>query len=270
MVEAEAHAVVDVFAGYVGRAVVVSSMDVYRAYDVLLGREENPQPVPVSEESELRVHLFPYRGKEERGPDDPQRWQDDYDKIPVERIFLDEDRLKATVLRLPAVYGPRDRQHRFRDVARRLADDRHDMVVDEEFAHWRFTHGYVENVAGAITLAATTDASSGIFNVGEKESPTREEWLRRVFDAAGWNGHVVIVPASVLPDELKVTGLNLYQDMACDCSKIRQELGFSEPVEWDEGVKRTIQWEIESLRREADYSDTDYAAEDEVLTKLRP
>lgn len=133
---------------------------------------------------------------------------------------------------------------------------------------WRFTHGYVENVAAAIALAATSLGPGGVFNAGEEETPTREDWLRRIFDAAGWDADVVVVPGSILPAELKVTGLNLRQDMLGDGTKIRLELGFTEPVEWAEGVERTIAWEIESLRQDGVSSDTDYAAEDAVLAAL--
>jgi nucleoside-diphosphate-sugar epimerase len=111
MVEAQAISVVGVLAGHIERAVVISSMDVYRGYDVLRGRDDNIQPVPFSEKQDLRTHLFPYRTEELHKPGDPQQWLDDYDKILVERAFLNEPRLRATVLRLPAVYGPGDDQH---------------------------------------------------------------------------------------------------------------------------------------------------------------
>ena len=41
-------------------------------------------------------------------------WVDDaYDKIPVERAVLGNPALPGIVLRLPMVYGPGDRLHRF-------------------------------------------------------------------------------------------------------------------------------------------------------------
>ncbi len=268
MVEADARAVMDVFLGYVGRAVVISSMDVYRAYDVLRERDRNLQPVPLSEMDELRTNLFPYRGEEKHPDDHPERWQDDYDKILVERAFLEQSALPSTVLRLPAVYGPGDRQHRLRDVAQRLADNRHVMVIDEDSARWRFTHGYVENVAEAITVTATTEVSSGVYNVGEEETPTREEWLRRVFTAVGWNCDVVVVPPELFPDNLRIKGLNLRQDMLADTVKIRRDLGISESVDWDAGIRRTIEWEVAELSRDLDPPTVDYDAEDRALVGL--
>src|SRR5581483_6048768 len=119
LLEAHAVAVARVLTGIARRAVLVSSMDVYRAYDVLRGKDQGGlQPAPISEEAELRRHLYPYRGAELRGDSDPAKWMDDYDKIPIERIFLANTEMPATVLRLPAVYGPWDRQTRFLSVSK--------------------------------------------------------------------------------------------------------------------------------------------------------
>ncbi|HEV8194135.1 MAG TPA: NAD-dependent epimerase/dehydratase family protein, partial [Ktedonobacterales bacterium] len=108
-VERDARAVVAVMKGIAGRVVALSSQDVYRAYGRLLRVEPGPpDPPPLSEDAPLRERLYPYRQETPRAEDDPQRWQDDYDKIPVERVYLSEPDLPGTILRLPMVYGPRD------------------------------------------------------------------------------------------------------------------------------------------------------------------
>src|ERR1051326_622776 len=77
------------------RVVVISSMDVYRAYGGLLRIEQTvPATVPLSETSPLRETLYPYRGKA-KSPDDPAYH---YDKIPVERLIMGDADLAATVL----------------------------------------------------------------------------------------------------------------------------------------------------------------------------
>src|SRR5262245_5019506 len=109
----QAQAVMQTFTGIARRVVAISSQDVYRAYGRLIGTEPGPpDPVPLTEDAPLRERLYPYRGAAPRPANDPRRWADDYDKIPVERAVLGEPALPGTLLRLPMVYGSRDEQHR--------------------------------------------------------------------------------------------------------------------------------------------------------------
>src|SRR5207245_5809173 len=129
MTEADARSLGQTFTGIARRVVVASSVDVYRAYDVLRAKEPGPpDPVPLTEDSPLRGQIYPYRGETLREPDDPARWLDDYDKILVERVVLGEPRLPGTVLRLPMVYGPGDYQHRIFAHPTRM-DDRRPAIL---------------------------------------------------------------------------------------------------------------------------------------------
>jgi nucleoside-diphosphate-sugar epimerase len=69
---------------------------------------------------------------------------DDYDKIPAERIVMNDRELPGTVLRLPMVYGRGDRLHRFYPVVKRVADGRDHIIFAEILAGWRSPRGYVE------------------------------------------------------------------------------------------------------------------------------
>ena len=62
---------------------------------------------------------------------------DDYDKIPAERMVMNDRELPGTVLRLPMVYGPGDRLHRFYPVVKRIADRRCHIIFPETLAVWR-------------------------------------------------------------------------------------------------------------------------------------
>ncbi|MBC7340720.1 MAG: hypothetical protein H5U04_12880 [Firmicutes bacterium] len=105
--ESDARAAISALTGVASRLVVVSSQDVYRAYGRLIGLEPGEtEPVPIGEDAPLRKKLFPHRGQA------PQLH--DYEKILVERVAMGAPGIAATVLRLPMVYGPGDRQHRFR------------------------------------------------------------------------------------------------------------------------------------------------------------
>jgi nucleoside-diphosphate-sugar epimerase len=111
----QAAGLMDLFRSHASRVVVASSIDVYRAMDVVHRREEGPlELVPLREDSALRSKLHPYPAQLVREMQQIFGWLDDeYDKIPVERAVLSDAELPGTVLRLPMIYGPGDPRHRF-------------------------------------------------------------------------------------------------------------------------------------------------------------
>ena len=150
--ERDAATLMSTFEGLTQRVVGISSQDVYRAYGVLNGSEPGPlEPMPIFEDSPLRTVLYPYRGSTLRGADDAQKHLDDYDKILVERAFMENSNLPGTILRLPMVYGPNDYQHRLHEYVKRMEDERPVIFLQEDMARWRWTRGYVDNVASSIT-----------------------------------------------------------------------------------------------------------------------
>ncbi|MGD0503877.1 MAG: NAD-dependent epimerase/dehydratase family protein [Steroidobacteraceae bacterium] len=203
MGERDAEVAMDTFAGHAARIVVLSSGDVYRAYGRFAGTEPGPvEPTPLTENAPLRDHLFPYRGSA-TSADELNYW---YDKILVERAVLSRGDLPGTVLRLPKVYGP---------------DENADLATVYGFRRqpqWRWTHGNVENVAEAITLAVVDPrAANNVFNLGEAHTPTMAERLDRLPDR-----QVIVADQA---------GRNFDQDIAYDTSKIRRELGFVEVID---------------------------------------
>jgi nucleoside-diphosphate-sugar epimerase len=210
MGERDATALVDTFRGRTGRVVALSSGDVYQAYGRLIGLEPGP-PIGglLTESSPLRTVLYPHRRQAHSAED----WISSYDKILMERIVLSEPSWRAVVLRLPKVYGPRENA------------DLSTVYGFRNQPQWRWTHGYVENVAHAIVLAALHPAASGIYNVGEENTPTVAERLTHL-------------PPSWVPDS--PMRFNFEHDIAYDTSRIRRELGYTEPVEDAEGVRRTL------------------------------
>ena len=264
--EQDALEVMRIFRGVARRVVAISSQDVYRAFGRVNGKETGPvESMPISEESALRQNLYPYRGETVRDQDDPKKWQDDYDKILVERVVMGDTSLPGTILRLPMVYGPGDYQHRLFSYLKRMDDNRPAILLDEAEAQWRWTHGYVENVADAIAMAVTIDRAAGrIYNVGEPFTFTMAEWVGKVGQNAGWQGRVVSVSNGRLPEPLR-WGINAEQDIVVDSSRIRRELGYEEQVDLEEALKRTVAWERANPPKEIDPKEFDYLAEDEFL-----
>lgn len=258
--EAQARDSLDIVRGLADRYVVVSSCDVYRNYDGLRGKlaaEATPDPTPLPETAPLRDEHFPYRGH-----DIPFAHREDYDKILVERAVLDDPGVAGTVLRLPAVYGPGDRQHRLRPHLMRMDDARPAILFDEAQAEWRWTRGYVENVAAAIALAVADARAAGrVYNVGEPEAFSLREWVERIGRAAEWSGSVRALPAARLPEHLRKENDWRFH-LATDTNRLRTELGYREPAAPDRALAATIAWERLHL---ADAERPDYAAEDAAL-----
>jgi nucleoside-diphosphate-sugar epimerase len=208
----DAEAAVRAFAGHTGRLVLLSSGDVYRAY----GRFTNFEPGPaeeglLSEDAPLRTKLFLYRAQA-ASEEAIEYW---YEKILAERAVRSDPNLPATILRLPKVYGPGSNE---------------DLATIYRYRHhadWRWTHGFVENVAAAVALAAMHPAAAGrVYNIGEASTPTIGERL------AG------LPPSAIEPD--LSSEFDFTQNIAYDTSRIRNELGYREIIPEHEGLLRTL------------------------------
>jgi nucleoside-diphosphate-sugar epimerase len=236
MTQASARSALEALAtGSVRRWVVASSLDVYRAYDHLQRHESGP-PLEgaLTETSPLRRHLYPYRGSGR----DAGFPIDDYEKIEVERAVLDWPGVHPVVIRLPAVYGPRDAQHRLAADLARIDRGDSTITLGTAEAAWRFAMGYVDDVAYALALAATHPDATGVYLVAEPETHTRLDLLTAIGTAAGWSGTI-----DVVEDAGSEAPIDFRQHMAADSSKIRRELGYREQVPFDEALRRTIEWE---------------------------
>lgn len=259
--EDDARAAVARFVGVARRLVAISSGDVYRAYGRLLGTEPGaPEPVPIDEQAPLRENSFPYRTTA-AGPAD---WMYHYEKILAERAVL-TSRLPATVLRLPAVYGPGDPYRRLRPYIKRMDDRRPAILLDAAQAAWRWSHGYVEDIARAIALAVVDERAAGeVYNVGESNVPTMADRVRQIGAIVGWNGEVVPLRADRVPPHLR-SPYQPRQDLVVDTRKVRSELGYGEALSIDEALRRTIAWERANPPATGDPGPTEYAAEEAAL-----
>ena len=250
------------FSGVARRLVAISSGDVYLAYGRLLGTEIGPpEPVPLGESAALRSKLYPYRHTA-AGPAD---WTFHYEKILVERAVLSQSAPAGTVLRLPAVYGPGDPYRRLRPYIKRMDDGRPAILLESAQMLWRWTHGYVENVAQAIALAVADDRTTGqVYNVGERETPPMGERVREIGAMMGWKGSVIAMDPERLPAHLRAP-FQPSQDLVLDTRKLREELGFSEPVAPGDALRQTVEWERVNPPAAGDPGAAEYAMEDAAI-----
>lgn len=234
---ADAVAFDDAFRGRAGRAVAISSGDVYRAYGALRGLEEAPAGEGLlGEDAPLRTALHPYG----RDFDTPYGTLPEYDKVLVERALAAAE-LPTTVLRLPRVYGPGDGARTLERYLRPL-DERGWVAIAAGEAGWRWTHGFVDDVAAAIVGAVESDAAAGrTYNVGESPTPTVGERVEDLIEAVGIDGEVEVVPDAAVPEEERLVPPDP-PDLAYDTARIRAEVGWSESAPRREALVRTAEW----------------------------
>jgi nucleoside-diphosphate-sugar epimerase len=264
--EQEARAVMAAFRGLAGRAVALSSGDVYRNYDALRRISTvPPDPCPLAEDAPLRQNLYPYRAHAS-GPGDRLL---DYDKILVERVVLGDPDFPGTVLRLPMVYGPGDSQHRLFPYLKRMDDRRPAILLAEDQAGWRWTRGYIKNVAAAVVTAAMDDRAAGqVYNVGEADALTEAEWVAAIGRASGWQGSIMTMPSASLPAGL-APDLDWRYHLATDTGRLRRQLGFVEQVPREAALRRTVEWERGHPPTTVEAGQFDYAGEDAALAASR-
>ena len=264
--EQDAVTVMQTFRGIAARVVAISSQDVYRTYGILSGGENTePNITPIDEDAPLRSVLYPYRSLAK----DEDDFKYNYDKIPVERVFMSKADLPGTILRLPAVYGIGDKNYRWFEYLKRMDDGRGFILLEKTVAEWRWTRGFIENVADAIVLAVTDEqAANRIYNVGESDTLTEKEWVLSIGQIVGWSGEVIAAPNEKLPEHLKAVA-SFEHNLIIDTSRIRNELGYTEKVSRNEALSKTIAWERANPPLEIDPKKFDYAAEDAAFETLK-
>jgi nucleoside-diphosphate-sugar epimerase len=241
-------------------------MDVYRAWGVMHEVEAGPlDPLPLTEDSPLRTTRRLYPPETVKMLQTTFTWLDDhYDKIAVEEVIRGNPAVPWTILRLPMVYGPGDPLHRFFPLLKRVTDGRSSILLSEDLAGWRGPRGYVENVAHAIAVVATSDHAAGrIYNICEEPSLPELAWRTRIAKQMHWNGKFV----GQTPKHLLQPG-NAAQHVVASSERIRTELGYEELVEIEEAIRRTIAWEQRNPPSTVNPQQFDYSAEDAAIANL--
>ena len=229
------------------RLVVISSIDVYRAFGAL-NEDRETDAVPLDEGSPVRPTRYPYRGQ--------AGGIDDYDKLDVEDVYLPRD---ATSLRVPMVYGEHDYQRREELILRRVRAGRKQIPVGAGM--WFACRGYVRDVARGARLALESPVAAGeVLNLCEDRTFSMGMWVRMILDAAGWDAELVRVQDDLLPEDLKPTG-TMTQHIAASARKARALLGWttSDPAAT---LRTTVAWHLANPPPD---SDLDFGADDRAL-----
>jgi nucleoside-diphosphate-sugar epimerase len=229
--------------------VVLSSIDVYRVYELFLGGDDTPVVMPFDEDGPLRQGRYPFRGK---GMD-----LDDYDKLDVEPAYL---RRGGTVLRLAMIYGPHDPQRREEFVLRRVRAGRTRIPVGP--GQTLTTRLHVDDAARAVLAALDHPAVAAgeVFNVGEAATYSVRGWMRAILSAAGHAADLVRVPDEDLPTDLRLT--QAHPQHLLVSSRKAMDLLEWRPDNPTTTVGRSVRWHLD--HPPADTS-AEFSADDKAL-----
>jgi nucleoside-diphosphate-sugar epimerase len=217
--------------------VVLSSLDVYKAYEVFF-RLSNAAvvSVPFDEQAELREVLYPYRGKLDAD------FAHDYEKILVERAALQSPVLEVTILRIGMVYGKNDPNHRFSEPIKKMYQNIKQIELSEDTAIFRSSKCYVKDVAYGIKLAVESNIRNEIYNLADQKTLTELEWYQEIAKRLDWHGNIILTQNNSVSDSM-----NLKQHLIIDTTKIRKQLAYKEIFSTWEGLDETIRWELGNI-----------------------
>ena len=229
--------------------VLLSSIDVYRAYELLLAGQGG-EPVPLTESSPVREGRYPLRGL-------LPGLGENYDKLDVEPLYLARG---GTALRLSMIYGEHDGQRREEFILRRVRAGRRRIPFGAGTA--LNTRCYVGDVASAVLAALDRpQAVSGqVFNVGDLATDTVRDYARRILLAADHDAELVTVPETYLPADLEDTK-SVAQHFLVDSRKAAAVLGWR-PSDPASTIPVSVAWHL--AHPPAD-SDPDFSPDDRAL-----
>lgn len=183
---------------------------------------------------------------------------------------------RATLLRYPMVYGPRQLAPAEWSVVRRLLDGRSVLLVPDGGLVFE-TRLYSENASLMILSAVDRpDRAAGeVFNCGDAEPMTLRDWASMIAEALGRELELVSIPfeAAGITSPYSRGPWNVCHRVL-DVRKAVTLLGY-EPIPAHAGLVRTARWYAEHpLERggpeEAQLGDAfDYGAEDQLLSLAR-
>lgn len=233
--------------------VLLSSMDVYRVYELMLADDHTPMPLPFDEDAPLRRVRYPYRGK--------GMGMDEYDKLDVEPAYLERG---GTVLRLGMVHGPRDPQRREEFVLGRLRAGRWKIPIGA--AGTLMTRLHVDDTALAVLSALDRPwvAAGEVFNVGEAATYSVRAWIELIISEAGGSAALVQVPDDALPPDLRLTRAHSQHLLASNRKAV--ELLDWQPEDPAASIARSVRWHLAHPPTEAV---ADFTADDQALTQAK-
>lgn len=154
----------------------------------------------------------------------------------VLRAYHNDGKIKASICRFFTVFGKRMKENHFI-----LASIAKSFIRTDPFYVWgtgdevrNFTP--VQNTVQGFLLA--TEMGNGeIYNVGMEERVTINQSLNKIWELMNWK------PKEIIYQPDKPVGI---RNRVADCTKARNELGWKPTVSFEQGLKETIDWYVET------------------------
>lgn len=249
--------IAEAFAGRTGRFLSVGGVPAYRGW-------MNPHltgpaglPVPVGEDAPLVRDV----AEDAKG----------FRIVRTEEaVFAHHPR--ATHVRYPYVYGPRQLAPREWCVVRRVLDGRRRIVLADEGLTLHH-HGYTENLAHALLLAVDhPERSAGrVYNAADDEVLTVRQVVEIIAAALGHTFQIVSMPYELAIPARPLLMQPSPAHRVLDLSRLRADLGYQDLVAPRTALADTARWLAEN-RPEPGGSEEqiltdpfDYAAEDRLM-----
>jgi nucleoside-diphosphate-sugar epimerase len=262
--DADVRAVVESFSGRIQRYVCISSFEVYEAFEAAWNHIPSQQPVPIPEDAPKRRDLHLYG----EGPR--------YDKMLVEGETMrvhDSGAFPSTILRWPALYGPRDETPREWYYVRQALDGRAQIPIPAG-GQALYARGYLENMAHTAALAAENEMANGqAYNCADTIALSLKQIVQMIGEIMGHQWDIVSVPRELMPRMPQSQGLpyscdpyDIEPHMLLDLTKIRSQLGYGDLVSVRTAMENTVRWLV-AERPDIDWLSPSYPELDEAIRK---
>lgn len=262
---ADVATIAEVFRDRIRRYICISSYDVYEAYEAAWNHRLSLQPMPIPENAPKKKQLHFYESK--------------YEKIQVEEEVLKAQTQRCfptTILRWPALYGPRDPTPREWYYVRQALDRRKQIAVPNGGASL-FSRGYLQNMAHSIVLALENPKAEGqVYNASDEAALTVLQIVQVIGEIMDHKWEIVPVPRVLMPKIPQTQGLPFSCDpydiephLLLDTSKIRAELGYRDLVPVRKAMENTVKWLCDHPPQEDEFAVVEYDRLDEAIRKYQ-
>ena len=232
--------IAEAFGGRISRYVCISSYEVYEAFEAAWNGNFSCQPVPITEDAPKRKQLALY-GHERR-----------YDKVLMEKAALeahDREDFAVTILRWPALYGPRDTTPREWYYVKQALDGRKRIPVANGGLSL-FSRGYLENMAYSVVLALENNTACGqLYNAADAHAMTPRQIIEMIGEIMDHKWEIVSIPRQLMPAFSQSQGRPFSPDpydiephILMDLTKIKAELRYRDLVPLRTAMERSVEW----------------------------
>jgi len=153
----------------------------------------------------------------------------------------------ATHFRYPYVYGPRQLVPREWTIIRRVLDRRRQLIIADGGLNLT-THGYAENLAHSVLLAADRPAASAgqIYNCGDDQQFSFKQIAESIARKMGHEFEFINMPFEVALPAWPYYGGQSTHHRFMDTHKIKTQLGYRDVHPVEEALGLTVDWLLEN------------------------